>query len=284
MKKDDITIGFIGQGWVGKSYADNFEERGFDIVRYSLEEEHVDNRDKIADCDIVFIAVPTPTVNEEFDASAVEEVLDLVGRGKVAVVKSTMTPGTTNDLQEKNPDVFVFHSPEFLSEATAEEDVRDPDRNIVGTPEDNQEYIEKAKFVLSVLPDAPYENICDAEEAELIKYTRNCFGYMKVVFMNLLFDMADELDKDWSVIKKAIEADPMISNYHMQPVHKGGRGAGGRCFVKDFAAFKQVFKKLLPEDKEGLEMLDSIQKKNISLLLDSGKDQDIVKKVVGQEG
>jgi len=28
-------IGFIGQGWIGKNYADNFEERGFTVIRYA---------------------------------------------------------------------------------------------------------------------------------------------------------------------------------------------------------------------------------------------------------
>ena len=45
-----MKIGFIGQGWIGKNYADNFEKRGFAVVRYSLEEPHVKNGDKIGEC------------------------------------------------------------------------------------------------------------------------------------------------------------------------------------------------------------------------------------------
>jgi len=60
MKVKKPLIGFIGQGWVGKAYADNFEERGFTVVRYSLERPWVKNKDKIRECGIVFIAVPTP--------------------------------------------------------------------------------------------------------------------------------------------------------------------------------------------------------------------------------
>ena len=40
-------IGFVGQGYVGKNYADNFAKRGFPIVRYSLEPKYRGNRDKI---------------------------------------------------------------------------------------------------------------------------------------------------------------------------------------------------------------------------------------------
>lgn len=57
---EDILIGFVGQGWIGKNYADDFEERGFSVIRYSLEEPYVANKERIKDCDMVFIAVPTP--------------------------------------------------------------------------------------------------------------------------------------------------------------------------------------------------------------------------------
>ena len=40
-------IGFIGQGWIGKNYSDDFEKRGYEIVRYSLEEPYVKNKEKI---------------------------------------------------------------------------------------------------------------------------------------------------------------------------------------------------------------------------------------------
>ena len=40
-------IGFIGQGWIGKNYADDFERRGLEVVRYALEEPYVKNKDKI---------------------------------------------------------------------------------------------------------------------------------------------------------------------------------------------------------------------------------------------
>ena len=34
---DNFTIGVIGQGWIGKNYADDFEKRGYRVVRYALE-------------------------------------------------------------------------------------------------------------------------------------------------------------------------------------------------------------------------------------------------------
>ena len=69
------SIGFIGQGWIGKNYADHFEDRSFDVVRYSKEEPYAKNKSQISQCDIVFVAVPTPTTREGFSAKIVEDVL-----------------------------------------------------------------------------------------------------------------------------------------------------------------------------------------------------------------
>src|SRR3954471_23712225 len=95
------TIGFVGHGYVGKNYADNFAARGFPVIRYSLEEPYVANKDKIKQSDIVIIAVPTPTTPKGFDASIIEEALPLLKAGAVALIKSTVTPGTTRRLQKK---------------------------------------------------------------------------------------------------------------------------------------------------------------------------------------
>ena len=77
-----MKIGFIGQGFVGKAYAEDFEARGHDIVRYSMEEPYVKNKAAIALCDIVFIAVPTPTTTNGFDDHILRDVLSLVGKGR----------------------------------------------------------------------------------------------------------------------------------------------------------------------------------------------------------
>src|SRR3989344_3970134 len=105
MKKSKLRIGFIGQGWIGKHYADDFERRGFEVVRYSLDVEHANNRDSIGQCGIVFIAVPTPTTPDGFDDSILVDVLPLVGKGKIAVIKSTVLPHTTDKLQKLYPDL-----------------------------------------------------------------------------------------------------------------------------------------------------------------------------------
>ncbi len=275
-------IGFIGQGWIGKNYADNFEQRGFEVVRYALEEPYVQNKEKIKDCDMVFIAVPTPSTPKGFDDSIVRGAVKLVGPGKIVIIKSTIVPRTTFSIQEENPDIFVLHSPEFLSEVTAAYDAANPDRNIIGLPVMNETYQNKAKEVLQVLPKANFNKIMKAEEAEMVKYFGNCWFYVKVVFANIFYDLVDRRGLDWAKIKEAVSADPRIGKSHLDPVHKSGRGAGGHCFIKDFHAFFRVYEKYVG-DEIGLKVLKSIERKNNELLIKSRKDVNLLRGVYGEE-
>ncbi len=275
-------IGFIGQGWIGKNYADDFEERGYQVTRYSMEEPHVANKEKISECDIVFIAVPTPTTPNGFDDSIIRTVVKLIGQGKTAVIKSTILPGTTESIQADNPEIFLFHSPEFLSVSTAFDDSRHPQRNIVGLPIDNEVYKTKAREVMSVLPQADFSIITSAKEAELFKYLRNCFFYTKVIYMNMLYDLAKNLGCKWEVLREIMANDPWIGNMHIDPVHKSGRGAGGECFIKDLAALRKFYAEKIG-DKPVDDILKSLEVKNIELLIKSNKDLELLKGVYGPD-
>jgi UDPglucose 6-dehydrogenase len=275
-------IGFIGQGFIGKNYADNFESRGFTVIRYALEEPYAANKDKIADCDIVFIAVPTPTKQSGFDDTIVRAAIGLVGTGKTVVIKSTILPGLTRKLQESYPDRTVLYSPEFLSEATAAHDAAHPFSNIVGMSVDDAIHLTAAEAVLAVLPEAPFSKIMTSTEAEIIKYTHNASGYVQVVLFNMMYDLAAELGVSWEDIGAALKADPYISNRYANPVHKSGRGAGGHCFIKDFAALRELYAELLPNDARGKEAFASIEEKNVELLRGSGKDLDLIDGVYGK--
>lgn len=281
MTKKGLLIGFIGQGFIGKNYADDFESRGYSVVRYALEEPYIANKEKIKDCDIVFIAVPTPTTPDGFDYSIVMKALSLVSPNRIGVIKSTLLPGTTEVLQDKFKDIYIFHSPEFLREVTAAEDAKNPDRNIVGMPIANFEYEKKAKFILSILPQASYERICTSKESELVKYLGNSFLTTKVVFINMAYDLAQKIGADWETLAELFSNDPRIGKSHLNPIHASGRGAGGHCFIKDMEAFKQFYADHLQDDG-GVDILESVIRKNNSLLLNSGKDLDILKGVYGE--
>ncbi|MCA9355053.1 hypothetical protein KC865_00685 [Candidatus Kaiserbacteria bacterium] len=289
MQSENLKIGFIGQGWIGKHYADDFESRSYTVVRYSLEKEYVGNKEEIKTCRIVFVAVPTPTTEKGFDFKPVTEALGVVSTGSTVVIKSTILPGTTNELQKQFPELFILHSPEFLREATAAYDASYPDRNIIGIPENKEEYQERASEVMKILPKAKYETIMSAPEAEMVKYVGNCFLYSKVLMMNIFYDLVVTEGGNWETVREAMVHDPRIGESHTTPAHNSGhvesknnkhRGAGGHCFIKDFEAFKTLYGEKIGRDK-AYTMLSQMIEYNNSLLISTGKDLDLLKGVYG---
>ena len=282
-------IGFIGQGFIGGAYADDIESRGFPVVRYALEEPYVRNKEQLLQCSIVFIAVPTPTTVHGFDYSIVRDVIGFTKPGAIVVIKSTIIPGTTESLQELFPDRIILHSPEFLREATAASDAAHPERTIIGIPRNTQEYRDAAQQVLAILPKAPFELVCSSREAEYIKYANNSFLFWKVLFANIFANAVAQEGGDWDVVRSALGADSRIGPSHLAVDHtsnhsatKTGRGAGGLCFIKDFAAFVDHYEKIMPSDAAGIAVLRALESKNKELLIQSGKDLDLLKDLYGE--
>jgi len=273
-----VKVGFIGQGFVGKSCADGFERRGYLVVRYALEPQYRKAKAQIAKCDVVFIAVPTPTTANGFDDTAIRSVLPLVGKRKIAVIKSTILPGTTEKFQKAFPNIIVFNSPEFLSEVTASRDTTHPFVNIVGISKETSEQKAAAELVHSILPRAPKHFTVKSVEAEIIKYAHNGSGYTQIIFFNLIFDLSQKMGANWQAIEEVIKVDPFVPTRYASPVHKNGRGAGGHCFIKDFAALREIYEKVVT-DFSGVSVLKSMEKKNIKLLRASGKDVEILESV-----
>lgn len=121
------TIGIIGVGMVGgamyRVYPDAIP---YDIVKYPK------NKKKVSQADIIFVCVPTPHTEGGFDLSHVKETLENIEGEKIVVIKSTVLPGTTEQLQKEHPQHKLLFNPEFLTEETADQDFRYPDRQVVG--------------------------------------------------------------------------------------------------------------------------------------------------------
>jgi UDPglucose 6-dehydrogenase len=277
-----MKIGCIGQGFVGKNIADNFEQRGYEVVRYALESEYKNNGPLVAECDIVFIGVPTPSTPEGFDYSIVEDVLKLVSEGSIAVIKSTLLPGTTKKLQDLYPNKVVLFSPEFLCENTAAYDVAHPLMNVIGLPYDTAGHRKAAESVKATFPTSEHNFVVSAQSAELFKYAHNLNGYFRVILANLLYEVGEKTEANWADVKVMMDNDTMMSPYYNAPVHKGGRGAGGNCFIKDMAAFRALYSQLLPNDVSGIDVFRALEKKNLELLQVTGKSREIVEGVYGK--
>lgn len=283
MKK--ISVGFIGQGFIGKNMADDFAARGYRVIRYD-DENYAANKDSIKTCDFVFIAVPTPSTPHGFDDSILWEVIKLIGDGKTAIIKSTIKIGTTEKIQRKYPKKYILHSPEFLTEKNAVYDTKFPVRNIVGYTDKSKP---KAAAVLKLLPTAPHNFLVGSREAELVKYMGNNFLFLKVIFANIVYNLARRKKVDYSVVAEIVGYDQRIGSSHLAVVHQSGprskpsgRGAGGHCFIKDMSAFVEMFQEepvKNREDKLVLEFLNQTVKLNNQLLLDTKKDLDLLRGV-----
>ncbi|MFA6194344.1 MAG: NAD(P)-binding domain-containing protein [Patescibacteria group bacterium] len=286
MSQKKVLVGFIGQGFIGKNMADDFTARGHKIVRYD-NENYVANKELIKTCDFVFIAVPTPSTPHGFDDSILREVIKLVGDGRTAIIKSTIKIGTTENLQKKYPKKYILHSPEFLTEKNAVQDTKFPPRNIIGYTAKSKK---KAAEALKLLPKAPHNFLVGSREAELVKYMGNNFLFLKVIFSNIVYNLARRKGVDYDAVADIVGYDARIGHSHLAIAHqsgphtKKGRGAGGHCFIKDMSAFIEMFKEAKlksKEDRIALDFLHQAVKLNNQLLLDTKKDLDLLEGVYG---
>jgi len=236
----------MGVGWVGGTVARWLDSKGLEPLKYDPP-KGLGSDDDLAKAEIIIICLPTPYDEAKggFDLSYVEAGVAKLPGKKTVVIKSTVLPGTTDQLRARFPQHTFLFNPEFLRQSSADSDFASPDRQIVGAhPEDNT----TAQAFLDIFPDAPFKKIVSPTEAETVKYFGNCFLAMKVVFANQLFDLCAALGVDYDAVKDCAGQDPRIGTGHLQVVHDGYRGYGGSCFPKDMRALIQL------GDRVGVEM------------------------------
>ena len=167
------TVGVIGNGFVGESQAFAFgptaEVKIFDVdplkSMHSLEEVHA--------CDFIFVCVPTPMKKDgSQDSFYIESVFNHAKKGSIYIIKSTVLPGTTVDLQEKYPHLNIVFCPEFLTQRTAKLDTMTQARIILGGDPKITDKVEK--LFAERFMNRHYIHT-DATTAELVKYMNNTF-------------------------------------------------------------------------------------------------------------
>lgn len=237
-------IAIAGLGMVGGALARFFDSVQREYASYDPPKD-IGSVEELNEADIVFLCVPTP-YKEGFDLSYVITVLDKLDRSKIVVLKSTVLPGTTDHLQKEYPQHKLLFNPEFLTEATATEDMFHPDRQILGYTERSYSV---CTDILAMLPEAPYERIVLAKEAEATKYFNNTWFATKVIFANQMYDLCQKMGIDYDIVKDCASADRrMTRTSHLEIFHKGQRGYGGKCLPKDTKAL------LWYANKNGVDM------------------------------
>lgn len=232
-------VGIIGAGMVGGSLIQHFKSKSnYDLKVYDINGKF----DTFADVerqDFIYICVPVYFIpGQGCDLSIVKAVVsDLIVSDRVIILKSTVVPGTTDSLQKEFPQHRFMFNPEFLTEESADNDTRFPDRQIIGFTKESYSAVED---VLLQLPLAPYEKIVPAKVAEMIKYAGNTYFSVKVAKNNELYDLAMAIgfsEEEWAATVSGMAADKRIGRTHLTIMHKGKRGYAGKCLPKDAKQF-----------------------------------------------
>lgn len=251
------SIGVIGQGFVGtavrEKMKENFLVRAYDkfnsenSIDYSGSEIYAECKNSIdtlvETCDIIFVCVPTPMFPDgECDTSIVESVIqdlaqscESLDRSVIAIVKSTVPPGTTRKLNAISKWVGVVFSPEFLTEANSIQDFKNQNRIVVGS--DWAEYVNPVLEIFSKsFPKADLVSL-NTQDAEMVKYMTNLYLATKVSFFNDMFRICQTVGADYASVIETVLLDPRIGKSHyMVPGPDGDYGFGGHCFPKDLSA------------------------------------------------
>lgn len=257
---DQAKVDKINQG-IPPIYEDGLEELLKKNIQTNLKAT-TDLRQAVMESQISLIAVGTPFDGQAIDLCFIETVARQIGEVlkdkdnyHVVVVKSTVVPGTSDEVVlpiveaasgKKAGEAFgIGMNPEFLKEGEAIVDFMNPDRIVLGGIDD------KALSVMEELY-AVFPNVdqitTNCKTAEMIKYTANSLLATMISFSNEIgnlcaatgsVDVVDvmrgvHLDKRLTPILETGERIiPSFTTYL-----GAGCGFGGSCFPKDVKALK----------------------------------------------
>ena len=232
----------------------------------------------ILNSEITVLAVGTPFDGTSIDLSFIKqatleigEVLKNKNGFHIVVVKSTVTPGTTDDVVKKllddklkyhkNLEYYVAMNPEFLREGNAISDFLEPDRVVCGA--NDERAMSALRKLYNVFEDVEIiETNC--KTAEMIKYTSNSLLAALISFSNEIANLCSTIqDVDVLDVIKGVELDRRLSPIlpDGQRISPGflsylypGCGFGGSCFPKDIKALASFGK----DNGISMAMLDSI--------------------------
>ena len=270
-----MKITMIGSGYVGLVSGVCFAEFGHDVIcmdlnadkieglkkgiipifEPGLEEMTLDNvkagrltfttdiKAAVAESDVVFIGVGTPTNKETGHAdlkyvyAAARDIAAAVEGFTVVVTKSTVPVGTGDEVEriirETNPqaDVAVVSNPEFLREGAAIKDFMIPNRIVVGIEDERARPVMTEVYRPLFINQSPLM-FTTRRTSELIKYAANAFLAMKITYINEMADLCEAVGANVQEVARGIGLDNRIGTKFLH----AGPGYGGSCFPKDTLA------------------------------------------------
>ncbi len=202
----------------------------------------------VAATDLSMVCVGTPgNHNGSLDLSYVKracrqigEALEAKRRYHIVVIRSTMLPGTIEEVvipalevysgKRAGRDFGIAINPEFLREGSSINDFNHPSFTLIGA--DDADAAEPLAKLYAHL-DAPLVN-AGIREAEMVKYACNSFHALKVTFANEIGVICRQLGVDSRRVMEIFCQDTKLnlSPYYLKP----GFAFGGSCLPKDLRA------------------------------------------------
>lgn len=252
---ESFKVGICGFGFLGTAVQHGFSLHA-DIKIYDKYKEGYDTiEDMVRHSEFIFFCLPTPMFDDNGEQdlsvlySAVKDVHELVpdNSNKIAIIKSTVLPGTNRALQQQYPRLKFVSNPEHLTARNNRLDFICASKNVLGGEAyavSRVEDLYRHRFGNSM---PIYKT--DWETAELEKYIVNIFFCVKLSYFNFIYDLTEKLGLDYEELKDITLADGRIGRSHCDVgggpgVSDGKRQYGGSCFPKDINALQHFAKAL----------------------------------------
>ncbi|HZS48357.1 MAG TPA: UDP-glucose/GDP-mannose dehydrogenase family protein [Blastocatellia bacterium] len=240
----------------------------------------------VEESDISLICVGTPgNHNGSLDLTYVKRTCQQIGEALAAknkyhivTIRSTMLPGTIEQTvtpilevysgKRAGRDFGIAINPEFLREGTSINDFNHPPFTLIGADDEDT-----AGLLRRLYSDIDAQTIViGIKEAEMVKYTCNCFHALKVTFANEIGNICKSLGVDSHQVMEVFCQDKQLnlSPYYLKP----GFAFGGSCLPKDLRALTYKAK----EHDVDIPMLSSILVSNrmqveraFNMILETGR-------------
>ena len=197
----------------------------------------------IADADIIFISVQTPTktagegAGRASDLRYVKECVRFIAQHAsghtIVVEKSTMPVRAADTIKallacnSRHTTFDVLSNPEFLAEGTAVRDLEKPDRVLIGG--ESPEAIEALASIYARWVPSERILITGLWSAELSKLAANAFLAQRISSINAMSALCEATEADVAEVGRAVGTDSRIGPNFL----KASVGFGGSCFKKD---------------------------------------------------